>query len=97
MARRNRVRVAPDLPDVPPPPPAMSPDVRDTITLLRWARQNGFRIERFAVGSVTMEVVDLRLRKREGIDRDMPMDRGPLADVGVFLPTDDEPVEGTVG
>lgn len=78
--------------------PAKTPssaDVASAIKLLEWARAKGFRIgPTLHVGSVTMQVSDVRQLKLEALDRGGPVDDGPYAEAGLG---DAEPAEGTIG
>jgi hypothetical protein len=57
--------------------PAVSQDVRDTIELLLWAREKGFRLPEVHIGTVHIQVTDLRQPRREGI---APVARGSIYD-----------------
>lgn len=52
--------------------PPITDDVSRLIYLLEYCRHRGFRVGPLKVGSVMVNVVDLRLAKTEGYENSMP-------------------------
>lgn len=76
-------------------------DVDAAMKLLEWARRKGFRIgPQLTIGAVAMQVIDVRLAKRERLvgggddddDKDDDQPPGILAEHGG---PEEEPAEGT--
>lgn len=67
-------------PIVTPPPNA---DVVALVYLLTWARASGFRVgPTIRVGSLVLQVQDLRQARKEGRGEPLPPDSGPWKDAG---------------
>lgn len=74
-------------------PPNPSADVAATIHLLEYARSRGFRVGPLLhVGSVKLQIDDLRQAKHEKLGGDRTYDDLPHPDFGT-----DDPAPGTAG
>ncbi len=70
-------------------------EVDELIRLATWARSNGYRIGAVKIGSLSLQIADLRIDDHEGLKPDQHQPRGIWADAGMAdgpLPTD-----GTIG